>query len=106
MLGGGGGGVGGGVAGAPPPPPPQHSILVTMKEKWLTVHVVHGMEKAVIIKGRLESEGIPVELKYEAIGKLYGITVNGIGEIKILVPPDFYDEAKSIIEEAEGKQID
>ncbi len=72
-------------------------------KKWAVVAIVHGLEKASIIKGRLESEGIPAELQYEAIGKVIGLTVDGIGEVKIVVPPEYYEEAKKIIEEAESK---
>jgi hypothetical protein len=53
--------------------------------------------EAHIIKGRLESEGIPVLLSYESAGLIYGITVDGLGEVKIMVPRDLEEEAREIL---------
>ena len=61
-----------------------------------TVRTANYME-AQIIKGRLESEGIPVLLSYESAGLVYGITVDGLGEVKIMVPRDLEEEAKEIL---------
>ena len=61
--------------------------------------------KAYIIKGRLEQENIPVKLQEETVAHLYGITVDGIGATKILVPLQFSKLAKSIIENIEKEDI-
>jgi hypothetical protein len=53
--------------------------------------------EAQIIKGRLESEGIPVLLSYESAGLIYGITIDGLGEVKIMVPQRLAEEAKEIL---------
>jgi hypothetical protein len=53
--------------------------------------------EAQIIKGRLESEGIPVLLSYESAGLVYGITIDGLGEVKVMVPRDLVEEAKEIL---------
>ncbi|HID94406.1 MAG TPA: DUF2007 domain-containing protein [bacterium (Candidatus Stahlbacteria)] len=68
-------------------------------EEWIVVYKTSMLE-ATIIKGKFESEDIPVRLKYEAVGNIYGITTDGLGEVKILVPKSFRDKAKQIIEEA------
>ena len=65
---------------------------------FVVVSIVQGDIIANVLKSHLESEGIPVLLKYEAAGKIYGLTVDGIGEVKILVPQEYAEEAKSIIE--------
>ena len=57
----------------------------------------NGEVEGNIIKGKLESEGIPVILRQEAIGKFYAFTVDGLGEVKILVPPLFKEKALKII---------
>lgn len=57
-------------------------------DSWVVVHIASGLIYANIIKGRLESEGIPVRLSYEAAGEIYAITVDGLGEVRILVPED------------------
>jgi hypothetical protein len=53
--------------------------------------------EAQVIKGRLESEGIPVLLSYESAGLVYGITVDGLGEVKIMVPKALAEEARGIL---------
>ncbi len=53
--------------------------------------------EAQIIKGRLESEGIPVLLSYESAGLVYGITVDGLGQVKVMVPQDLAEDAKEIL---------
>jgi hypothetical protein len=65
-------------------------------EQLVTVRTAKYLE-AEIIKGRLESEGIPVLLRYESAGLIYGITVDGLGEVKIMVPRDLAEEAKEIL---------
>ena len=65
---------------------------------FVVVSKVQGDIIANVLKSHLESEGIPALLKYEAAGRLYGITVDGIGEVRILVPREYTEEAKSIIE--------
>ena len=65
-------------------------------EQLVTVYIATQME-AQIIKGRLESEGIPVLLNYESAGLVYGITVDGLGEVKVMVPKRLAEEAREIL---------
>lgn len=59
--------------------------------------------EAEIIKRRLESFGIPVLLRYETAGQLFGITMDGLGKVKILVSPDHLEEARQLLQpEEEG----
>jgi len=62
----------------------------------VTVRTANYME-AHIIKGRLESEGIPVLLRYESAGLIYGITVDGLGQVNVMVPQDLAEDAKEIL---------
>ncbi len=66
------------------------------REQLVTVYTARYME-AQIIKGRLESEGIPVLLSYESAGLVYGLTVDGLGETRIMVPEHLAEEAKEIL---------
>ncbi len=66
------------------------------EEELVTVRIARQME-AHIIKGRLESEGIPVLLSYESAGLVYGITVDGLGEVKVMVPKHLAEEAQEIL---------
>ncbi|MCJ7669000.1 MAG: DUF2007 domain-containing protein [Dehalococcoidia bacterium] len=69
---------------------------MSAREQLVTVRTAKYME-AQIIKGRLESEGIPVLLSYESAGLIYGLTVDGLGEVKIMVPKRLAEEAKEIL---------
>jgi len=66
------------------------------REQLATVCTAKYME-AQVIKGRLESEGIPVLLSYESAGLVYGITVDGLGEVKIMVPQHLAQEARELL---------
>ena len=69
---------------------------MSASEQLVTVRTAKYLE-AEIIKGRQESEGIPVLLRYESAGLVYGITVDGLGQVKIMVPRDLAEEAKGIL---------
>ena len=70
---------------------------MSAREQLVTVCTARYME-AQIFKGRLESEGIPVLLSYESAGLVYGITIDGLGEVKVMVPKRLAKEAKEILE--------
>ena len=60
----------------------------------MLLRVVQGQLEAAIVRSRLESEGIPVVLRYESVGPLYGITSNELGEVQVFVPREFLDPAR------------
>jgi len=66
-------------------------------EKWEVAHVAAGMINAQIVAGRLETEDIPVRLQYEAVGVIYGLTVDGLGEVKVLVPAGYIKKALEVL---------
>lgn len=66
-------------------------------ETWEVVHFAQGMVKARIVSGRLESEGIPTRLRYEAVGTIYGLTLDGLGEVKVLVPAEEASRARAVL---------
>ena len=68
------------------------------EENWQVISTTSGLIKARIIEGRLEAEGIPVRLQYEPIGAIYAITVDGLGEVQILVPEQSVGHARRVLE--------
>jgi hypothetical protein len=58
---------------------------------------VEGSMEAEIIKSKLESYEIPVLLQYEAAGRIFGITMDGLGKVRIMVPQDLLEEAKKVL---------
>jgi hypothetical protein len=75
-----------------------------MKNKdFVTVEVVYGEIKANVLKAHLESEGIPVYLQYESLGRVTGIVIDGLGKIKIKVPAECVEEAKQVLEQVHSE---
>ncbi len=64
---------------------------------FTVVCVEQGISRAHIVKAKLESAGIPVLLDYESAGPAIGIIVDGLGRVRILVPSDRADEARSLL---------
>ena len=75
--------------------------MVAKRKDLVVVHIAQGELEASIIKSHLESEGIPVMLQYESVGRVFGLTVDGLGEIRILVPQALVERAKEIIKPRE-----
>lgn len=62
------------------------------------------MVNARIISGRLQTDGIPSRLQYEAIGAiLYSLDVDGLGEVQIFVPESLANEAREILAQRFGE---
>ncbi len=64
---------------------------------WKVVAEASGMTQANIIAGRLASEGIATRLRYEAAGSIYALTIDGLGEVRVLVAPDDWERAKELL---------
>ncbi len=67
--------------------------------KLVTVYNSMGMLGAQVVKGKLESAGIPVMLKYEAAGQIFGLTVDGLGLVEVQVPEEWAEDAEALISE-------
>lgn len=72
--------------------------------KWATIRTNLNPGEAVVIKGRLESEEIPVVVQQEAIGSFIGLTVGSLGSAKVLVPEPLVERALAIL--AETYEVD
>ena len=72
--------------------------MVAKRKHLVVVHIAQGELQASVIKSHLECEGIPVMLEYESAGRVFGLTVDGLGEVRIKVPVEFAEQAKRIIE--------
>jgi hypothetical protein len=67
------------------------------EEKLLTIYKAYGQIEAEIIKGRLNVENIPAMLKYESLGSVYGLTIDGLGQVEVLVPLKYAEQAREIL---------
>lgn len=66
-------------------------------DRLTTVFKAAHQVEAELIKGMLESNGIPVLLKYESLGPVYGLTVDGLGQVEVQVPYKYVKDADNLI---------
>jgi hypothetical protein len=70
--------------------------------KLVEVYRASGEAEALIIKSLLESNGIPCLLKSHAAPSVHVFTVDGMGEVKVMVHENRAEEAKRLIGEQES----
>ena len=68
----------------------------TTQEPVVVWEAANNLE-AQIVKGRLESEGIPAIIRGEAIGSIYGLTTGSLAATDVLVPAPLADRAVDIL---------
>ncbi|MCK4766488.1 MAG: DUF2007 domain-containing protein [Candidatus Aminicenantes bacterium] len=69
-----------------------------MEQELKQLIVIEGMVEAEIIKSKLDSFDIPCLLQFESAGRLYGITMNGLGKVKIMVNAGDYEKARELLD--------
>ena len=67
--------------------------------KLVEVYTSQGHLGAHVAKSKLATVGIPALLSYDAASLIFGITVDGIGEVRVMVPEQYAAEAKSTLAE-------
>lgn len=65
--------------------------------KLVKVYTAAGQLEANVVKSRLESEGIPSMLRYDSASNIYGIFVDGLGQVDVLVPAEAEEHAREIL---------
>ena len=58
-----------------------------------------GRAEAEVIKGYLESNGIECIFQSQVVHSVHPFTVNGLGEVKIMVAEEDFERAKHLMEE-------
>lgn len=71
---------------------------MTEEHELVCIHSCQGWDLAQIFRSKLEAMGIPVLLKYESASLVFGITVDSLGEVRIMVPKAYASEAKALLE--------
>ncbi len=64
---------------------------------WIVVYITHDVRDAHIIAGHLKHENIPHLVHTQPGASAIGITLGRMGEIKVLVRPEDYDEAVALL---------
>ncbi len=67
----------------------------------IAVYRAAGEAEAHIIKGLLESNGIPCFLKYHTVPAVF----DSIGEVRVMVNDDMAEEAKKLISRKDDAQV-
>lgn len=70
---------------------------MTKEPKLVVVRLCQGMDVAQIYKSKLEAMEIPVLLSYESAGLIYGITVDGLGQVRVMVPESYAEQARDLL---------
>jgi hypothetical protein len=65
------------------------------------VRTCQGWHVGQIYKSKLEAAGIPVLLNYESAGLVFGITVDGLGQVRVMVPKNLAADARAVLEGSE-----
>lgn len=73
--------------------------------EWMVVYVTYDFHEAHIIAGRLQSEDIAAMVHQQAGANAIGIHVGRLGEIRVLVHPQDYDVALSILDPDEPEAL-
>jgi hypothetical protein len=69
------------------------------------VYQSQGIFAAEVVKAKLEANGIPAMLKYESVGQVIGITVDGLGRVEVLVSAENAAEAAELVEERDDDAL-
>jgi hypothetical protein len=70
---------------------------MTEDPRLTCVRTCQGLDVAQIYRSKLEAMEIPVLLQYESAGVIYGITVDGLGAVRVMVPAQYADEAMALL---------
>jgi len=79
--------------------------LPLIPKGWVIVLRVPGKAHAQVVAGALRAREIPVILDYEGFGATFGLTVDGLGEVRIAVPAENEAQAQAVIREAQQNEI-
>jgi len=72
-------------------------LSLSKDKKLVEVYRAASEAEAQIIKGLLESRGIPCLMKSNAAPSVHVFAVDGMGEVKILVWKELAEEARGLI---------
>ena len=99
---------------------PKHSTLASDQEQNtastttggeldqepVVVWMAANQMEAEIVKARLESEGIPVLIRGEVLGAIYGLTTGTLAQRAVLVPAALAEKAETLLQSDESWEAD
>lgn len=72
-----------------------------MTDPYVVVSTVQGQFVEEQLRSFLEANGIPTQVRGETIRTTYGISIDGIGSVEILVPREMANEARELLTQVE-----
>ena len=69
------------------------------------VHIADGEFAAQQIKAFFAAYDIPSEFVGEALRKVHGFTLDGLGAVKIMVPDEFAEQARELLERVQAGEL-
>ncbi len=67
------------------------------KTPWEVIYVASNRMEAEVIRGRLQSEDIPVVLSGEAVGTVFGLATGPLAQVEVLVPAPLAERARDVL---------
>ena len=76
-----------------------------MESGGTCVFVAAGEIEAQQIRAFLDAHGIPSRFRGEALRKTHGLTLDGLGQVEILVPEEFVEQARELLASADAGEL-
>jgi len=70
------------------------------------VYIANGLLEAESVKILLESFEIPAFINQESLGTTYGLSIGALGEVEVIVPIKFINQAKKVIKDMEEGKLE
>jgi hypothetical protein len=72
-----------------------------MEHQWIVVHTAQGELEETQVRAFLNAHGIPTSTRGEALRKTHGLTLDGLGQVEVLVAPENAADARALLAAAE-----
>jgi hypothetical protein len=72
-----------------------------MEQDWIVVHIAQGELEETQVRSFLSAHGILSATRGEALRKTHGLTLDGLGQVEILVAPEHATDARTLLAAAE-----
>ena len=74
-------------------------------DEQVEILTVNGTTNAEPVLAVLRANGIPAAAIGESVGRVYGLTLDGLGLVRIVVPKEYEEQARELIEAGELEQL-
>jgi predicted deacylase len=68
-----------------------------MEQEWIVVHTAQGEIEETQVRSFLRAHGIPTATRGEALRKTHGLTLDGLGQVEVLVAPEDAVDARALL---------